>query len=104
MSTDLEDAKARVARLRALIPEDVTIGISGDPAAATGLLAGCEAWYSVFGGLYPEHALALTRAAQAGDAEQTRPTPTRWQRYGRFTMNMAAACGWPRPWPNSLAA
>ena len=68
---DLHDASARVARLRALIPEDVTIGISGDPAAATGLLAGCEAWYSVFGGLYPEHALALTRAAQAGDAEQT---------------------------------
>ncbi|XQU07853.1 dihydrodipicolinate synthase family protein [Halomonas sp. LY9] len=70
VSTDLEDAKARVARLRALIPNDVTIGISGDPAAATGLLAGCEAWYSVIGGLYPELALALTRAAQAGDAEQ----------------------------------
>jgi len=67
---NLEDAKARVARLRALIPDDVTIGISGDPAAATGLLAGCEAWYSVMGGLYPELALALTRAAQAGDAEQ----------------------------------
>ena len=67
---NLEDAKARVARLRALIPDNVTIGISGDPAAATGLLAGCEAWYSVMGGLYPELALALTRAAQAGDAEQ----------------------------------
>lgn len=67
---NLEDAKARVARLRALIPSDVTIGISGDPAAATGLLAGSEAWYSVIGGLYPELALALTRAAQAGDAEQ----------------------------------
>ena len=67
---NLEDAKARVARLRALIPDNVTIGISGDPAAATGLLAGCEAWYSVMGGLYPELALALTRAARAGDAEQ----------------------------------
>lgn len=61
----------RVARLRALIPSEVTIGISGDPAAATGLLAGCDAWYSVIGGLYPETALALTRAAQAGDAQQT---------------------------------
>ena len=70
VSTDLEDAKARVVRLRALIPSDVTIGISGDPAAATGLLAGCEAWYSVIGGLYPELALTLARAAQAGDAEQ----------------------------------
>lgn len=63
-------AQERVARLRGLIPSGVTIGISGDPAAATGLLAGCDAWYSVIGGLYPETALALTRAAQAGDAQQ----------------------------------
>ena len=71
VSNHPDEANARVARLRALIPEDVTIGISGDPAAATGLLAGCDAWYSVIGGLYPELALALTRAAQAGDTEET---------------------------------
>ncbi|MEC4766586.1 dihydrodipicolinate synthase family protein [Halomonas sp. CUBES01] len=70
VQNDLAAAKARVAGLRALIPSDVTIGISGDPAAATGLLAGCDAWYSVIGGLYPDIALALTRAAQAGDTEQ----------------------------------
>ncbi|WP_346795456.1 dihydrodipicolinate synthase family protein [Halomonas sp. Bachu 37] len=70
VQNDLAAAKARVAGLRALLPSDVTIGISGDPAAATGLLAGCDAWYSVIGGLYPEIALALTRAAQAGDTEQ----------------------------------
>lgn len=67
---DVAAAKERVARLRALIPSEVTIGISGDAAAATGLLAGCDAWYSVIGGLYPEAALALTRAAQSGDAQQ----------------------------------
>ncbi|MCH4811185.1 dihydrodipicolinate synthase family protein [Vreelandella neptunia] len=67
---DIAVAKERVARLRVVIPNDVTIGISGDPAAATGLLAGCNAWYSVIGGLYPETALALTRAAQAGDVQQ----------------------------------
>jgi dihydrodipicolinate synthase/N-acetylneuraminate lyase len=38
-------------------------------AAATGLLAGCDAWYSVIGGLYPDTALALTRAAQTGDEQ-----------------------------------
>ncbi|MCO7248100.1 dihydrodipicolinate synthase family protein [Halomonas sp. Mc5H-6] len=70
VQNDLTAAKARVAGLRALIPSDVTIGISGDPAAATGLLAGCDAWYSVIGGLYPDIPLALTRAAQAGDTEQ----------------------------------
>ena len=35
--------------------------------AATGLNAGCDAWYSVVGGLFPQTALAITRAAQAGD-------------------------------------
>ncbi len=44
----------------------MTIGVSGDAFAATGLNAGCEAWYSVIGGLFPETALAITRAARAG--------------------------------------
>lgn len=70
VGNDLCAARERVLRLRALIPAAVTIGISGDPAAATGLNAGCDAWYSVIGGLYPRTALALTRAAQAGDAQQ----------------------------------
>jgi 4-hydroxy-tetrahydrodipicolinate synthase len=47
----------------------VTIGVSGDPAAAGGLLAGCDTWYSVLGGLWPEVCLALTRAAQRGDQD-----------------------------------
>lgn len=72
IKNDIEFAKERVARLRKLIPSDVTIGISGDPAAAIGLNAGCDAWYSVIGGLYPKIALALTRAAQAGDIEQAK--------------------------------
>lgn len=67
---DPEAAKARVERLRALIPPHVTIGVSGDACAATGLNAGCEAWYSVIGGLFPETALAITRAAQAGHAQE----------------------------------
>lgn len=64
---DLTQAKARVDRLRKLIPSHVTIGVSGDGFAATGLLAGCDTWYSVIAGLFPKTALALTRAAQAGD-------------------------------------
>ncbi|RUR34150.1 dihydrodipicolinate synthase family protein [Vreelandella nanhaiensis] len=67
VSTDLNAARERVKRLRALVPEDVTLGISGDVVAATGLIAGCDSWYSVLGGLFPEKALAITRAAQAGD-------------------------------------
>lgn len=69
VSTDINAARERIARLRALIPEDVTMGISGDAVASTGLIAGCDSWYSVLGGLFPETALAITRAAQAGDAQ-----------------------------------
>lgn len=67
---DPEAARAHVARLRGLVPERVTIGVSGDAFAAKGLNAGCDAWYSVIGGLFPQAALALTRAALAGDAER----------------------------------
>ncbi|ALI11174.1 MULTISPECIES: dihydrodipicolinate synthase family protein [Pseudomonas] len=66
-------AKERVERLRKLIPSHVTIGISGDASAAVGMNAGCDAWYSVMGGLFPNTALAITRAALSGDAlEATR--------------------------------
>lgn len=62
---NLDDARGRVAEIRAVIPEHVTIGVSGDASAAIGLLAGCDAWHSVIGGTLPTPALALTRAAQA---------------------------------------
>ncbi len=41
--------------------------ISGDSSAANGLIAGCEVWYSVFGGLFPDVAKKITDAAVAGD-------------------------------------
>ncbi|WLH60163.1 dihydrodipicolinate synthase family protein [Pseudomonas sp. FP2300] len=66
-------ARERVERLRKLIPSHVTIGISGDAFAAVGMNAGCDAWYSVMGGLFPNTALAITRAALSGDVfEATR--------------------------------
>ncbi|WP_299313195.1 dihydrodipicolinate synthase family protein [uncultured Halomonas sp.] len=65
-----EAARERVERLRTLVPAGVTIGVSGDPMAAIGLNAGCDAWHSVIGGLFPETALAITRTAQAGRAEE----------------------------------
>jgi 4-hydroxy-tetrahydrodipicolinate synthase len=65
---DPAEAAAHVQRIRALLPEHVTIGVSGDSAAATGLGAGCDAWYSVIGGLLPEPALTITRGALADHA------------------------------------
>lgn len=67
---DPSEARARVERLRAHIPSTVTVGVSGDAFAATGLNAGCDAWYSVIGGVFPAVALAITRAAQAGNAQE----------------------------------
>lgn len=63
-------ADERVRRLRALRPEGVLIGICGDAHAATGLIAGCEVWYSVIAGTLPEPALALSRAARSGEAAE----------------------------------
>lgn len=67
---DMAAARQRVAELRGLFPAHVTIGVSGDPLAAAGLNAGCDAWYSVVGGTVPQTALGLARAALAGDASE----------------------------------
>ncbi|NKY98827.1 dihydrodipicolinate synthase family protein [Nocardiopsis alborubida] len=62
-------ARERVAAVRAAVPDHVSIGVSGDGVAATGLNAGCRAWFSVVGGTLPATALPLARAALGGDAE-----------------------------------
>lgn len=58
-----ETAGERVAAVRAVLPEHVTLGISGDACAASALLAGCDAWYSVIAGTCPQPALEIMRAA-----------------------------------------
>lgn len=69
VSEDLHQAQARINDVRSVLPEHVTIGISGDPTAATGLLAGCDAWYSVLAGTLPRAAQRITGPARAGDAD-----------------------------------
>lgn len=63
---DPDAAAARIGALRALLPDTVTIGISGDACAATALAHGADAWYSVLAGVLPEVCVALTRAALGG--------------------------------------
>ncbi|MFH4082370.1 hypothetical protein WAJ09_23655, partial [Acinetobacter baumannii] len=41
---------------------------SGDALATAGLQAGCQVWYSVCGGLFPQLSGALVRAIRSGDA------------------------------------
>ncbi len=62
-------AHERVAAIRTAVPNHVSVGISGDGVAATGLNVGCHTWFSVVGGTLPATALSLVRAALSGDAE-----------------------------------
>ncbi|MGR3465351.1 dihydrodipicolinate synthase family protein [Limimaricola sp.] len=59
-----------LARLRGALPEGFSIGYSGDWGCSEALLAGADAWFSVLGGLLPETALKLTRAAQDGQSAE----------------------------------
>jgi 4-hydroxy-tetrahydrodipicolinate synthase len=87
-----------LARLRARLPEDFTIGYSGDWGAADALLAGGDAWFSVIAGLLPAPALALMRAAQAQDEAEVRRIDARFrplwalfQEFGSFRIMYAVA-------------
>lgn len=92
-----DDAEARehIARLRAGIPAEVTIGVSTDAVCVRGLLAGCDAWYSVLAGIFPSTCLAMARAAAAGDADRAiglsnelRPI---WDLFARYGSHRAAS-------------
>lgn len=68
---DPSQAKARIDHLRSILPHNVTIGVSGDMFAATGLNAGCDTWYSVMAGTLPDLAVRLSRAALNGNREES---------------------------------
>ncbi|WP_393970229.1 dihydrodipicolinate synthase family protein [Kluyvera intermedia] len=70
-------AAVRVEALRQHLRPGVTIGISGDAYAGLGLNAGCEVWYSVCGGLFPEMAKQITEAAAAKDHKRVTALSTR---------------------------
>lgn len=63
-------AAAHLGALRAVVPAGFSLGYSGDWNALAALLAGGEAWYSVVAGLFPQPALAIVRAVEAGDAAE----------------------------------
>ncbi|MBS9534098.1 dihydrodipicolinate synthase family protein [Mycobacterium sp. M1] len=84
-------AGQRAATLRKVLPAHVTIGVSGDPFAVDGLLAGCDAWYSVIAGLLPAPALALLRAASSGDAVAAREISASLQSIWRLYADYGSA-------------
>ncbi|MGO4741895.1 dihydrodipicolinate synthase family protein [Serratia quinivorans] len=93
-------ATERVDALRKHLRPGVTIGISGDAYAGLGLNAGCEVWYSVCGGLFPETAKQITEAAAAQDHARVTALTTRleplwalFRKHGRSIRVIAAAAG-----------
>lgn len=72
LPAERQAAIQKISELRSRISASVTIGISGDPVSAAGLLAGCDIWYSVAGGLYPHAMLKLARAAESGNETAVR--------------------------------
>ncbi len=79
----------RIATLRALVPEHVALGVSGDWFAAEALANGADVWFSVLGGLFPEGA----RRVMAG--EDFEPLWDLFRRYGsvRVVATVAALRG-----------
>lgn len=63
------DVASDLAAFRNAAPR-LAIGYSGDWGCKEALLAGADCWFSVVGGLFPEHAAALTSAAMGGDREE----------------------------------
>ncbi|NIG32689.1 dihydrodipicolinate synthase family protein [Pantoea sp. ICBG 828] len=93
-------AAERVAALRQHLRPGVTLGISGDASAGLGLNAGCEVWYSVCGGIFPETAKQITQAAAINDAERVTALTHRLQplwdlfrKHGGSLRVIAAAAG-----------
>ncbi|MEA5101395.1 dihydrodipicolinate synthase family protein [Pantoea sp. S18] len=93
-------AAERVNALRQHLRPGVTIGISGDAYAGLGLNAGCEVWYSVCGGLFPQTAKQITEAAAAGDharvmalTNRLEPLWALFRKHGGSIRVIAAAAG-----------
>lgn len=63
---------AHLADLRARTPAGFSLGYAADSNAAEAMIAGADVWHSVLAGVLPEPVLAVTRAAQAGDAAEAR--------------------------------
>lgn len=65
-------AADHLKQMRAAVPSGFSVGYAGDWNSMETLLAGGDAWYCVAAGLFPKSCFAITRAAQAGNADEAR--------------------------------
>ena len=71
--------KVELDQLRGGPMERLAIGYSGDWGAAEAFLSGADAFYSVVGGLLPDIAMAMRRAAASGDRREVERIDTTLQ-------------------------
>lgn len=67
-----DETVQHLSSLRALLPQDFSVGYSGDWNATEAMIAGADTWYSVLGGLFPKACLAIIDAAGRGDTVEAR--------------------------------
>lgn len=65
-----KNGEQRIQQLKAILPSDVTIGVSGDVFAPSGIQSGCDIWYSVLAGLFPRTAQHIFYRAQQCSSKQ----------------------------------
>ncbi|XAS70187.1 dihydrodipicolinate synthase family protein [Micrococcaceae bacterium Sec5.1] len=92
------DIATRLGKLRAVLPQQTSVGISGDWIAAEALLAGCDLWYSVIGGILPrqareivDHALAGRRDDAMAASAALEPLWSLFRTYGSLRVTAALA-------------
>ncbi|WP_416416041.1 dihydrodipicolinate synthase family protein [Paenarthrobacter aromaticivorans] len=92
------DIGTRLGKLREALPERTFVGISGDWVAAEALLAGCDLWYSVIGGILPRQAREIVDHALAGRPDEAmaasaalEPVWSLFRTYGSLRVTVALA-------------
>lgn len=92
------EVDARVSKLRAVLPKETSVGISGDWVAAEALLAGCDLWYSVIAGVLPQQARTIVDHAVAGRVDLVQKASVRleplwslFRTYGSLRVTAALA-------------
>lgn len=92
------DVEARLSKLRTVLPQETSVGISGDWVAAEALLAGCDLWYSVIAGVLPRQARTIVDHAVAGRGDlaqkaslQLEPLWSLFRTYGSLRVTAALA-------------
>ena len=92
------EVSTRVSKLRSRLPQETSVGISGDWVAAEALLAGCNVWYSVIAGVLPQQAKAIVDHALGGRRDlalqasaELEPVTSLFRTYGSLRVTAALA-------------